>query len=258
MTNRPSHVARAAAIRAGRVGAALALQLMPTPRPDHVLFNSFTGRYSDNPRGLYEQLVRRAPGGRHVWVAEPPLDAFPAGAARVKPFGWRHLEAIGHSGLLVSNVQMANNFRKQSRSVYVQTWHGTPLKRIGSDNERWRGNPRGWRSFERDAAQWDYLVSQNPFSTEIFRRAFPFDGEILEAGDPRNDALNAPDRDQTRRRVRARLASRRARPRSSTPRRGATRWRMSTGSSASRWRSTSTRSRARSATATSSCCGCTN
>ena len=32
----------------------------------------------------------------------------------------------------------------------------------------------------KNSATWDYLISQNPFSTETFRRAFDFHGEILE------------------------------------------------------------------------------
>jgi CDP-glycerol glycerophosphotransferase len=46
---------------------------------------------------------------------------------------------------------------------------------------------------------------QNRFSTEIFRRAFRFEGEVLEVGYPRNDVLSSPGRDAIRRAVRAEL-----------------------------------------------------
>jgi CDP-glycerol glycerophosphotransferase len=205
MRRRAAAQIRAAALRAGRVGASLALQHRARPRPDHVFYSAFTGRYADNPRGIFEELVRRRPGGAHTWMAAPPLDAFPPGVVRVKPYGWRSLDALGRAGLVVSNTQMPNSFRKRGGATYLQTWHGTPLKRIGHDNPRWLADPGGWRRFRRDVAKWDYLVSQNPFSTEVFRRAFRFDGEILEMGYPRNDALNAPDREDVRRRARAEL-----------------------------------------------------
>ncbi|MDR2988624.1 MAG: CDP-glycerol glycerophosphotransferase family protein, partial [Nocardiopsaceae bacterium] len=76
---------------------------------------------------------------------------------------------------------------------HVQTWHGTPLKRLGFDI----GTPSsasGVRYLDYmagDVAQWDLLLSPNPFSTPIMRRAFRFTGEICETGYPRNDALVA-------------------------------------------------------------------
>src|SRR5205814_1536670 len=66
-------------------------------------------------------------------------------------------------------------------------------------------HPKYMRALRRDIAAWDYLLSPNPFSTDVFRRAFRFGGEILETGYPRNDLLSAPDRDATRARARAAL-----------------------------------------------------
>ena len=45
------------------------------------------------------------------------------------------------------------------------------------------------RVFRENSSRWDYLISQNEYSTEIFRRAFAFDKKILEIGYPRNDVL---------------------------------------------------------------------
>ncbi len=50
--------------------------------------------------------------------------------------------------------------------------------------------------FVKNVHTWDYLISQNPFSTSTFRRAFDFKKEMLEIGYPRNDILlreNTPD-----------------------------------------------------------------
>jgi CDP-glycerol glycerophosphotransferase len=107
--------------------------------------------------------------------------------------------------LVVTNRQLPNNYRKRPGTTYLQTWHGTPLKRIGFDNDRWNEKPRGLEAMARDFAKWDFLISQNPFSTEIFRRAFRFDGEILETGYPRNDILSSADAPEERARVRAQL-----------------------------------------------------
>ena len=44
-------------------------------------------------------------------------------------------------------------------------------------------------NFAKNSSTWDYLISQNSYSSEIFKRAFAFDGEMLEIGYPRNDIL---------------------------------------------------------------------
>lgn len=53
---------------------------------------------------------------------------------------------------------------------------------------------------------WDYLISDNPFSTEVFQSCFLYDKDkILETGYPRNDILYAPNRDELAASVKAKL-----------------------------------------------------
>ncbi|WP_256869151.1 CDP-glycerol glycerophosphotransferase family protein, partial [Enterococcus thailandicus] len=91
----------------------------------------------------------------------------------------------------------------------IQTWHGTPLKRLGldiknvtmpgTDTNKYREN------FKNEAARWDYLISPNAYSTEIFRSAFAYEGEILEIGYPRNDILLLPDNSEKIKQIRKKL-----------------------------------------------------
>ena len=185
-----------------RASAAQALQRVQRPDDRRVIFNSFDGHFSDSPRAIYEHLGEGADGRRHTWVAGATA-RFPSGVREVELYGTPFLRELGRSGYVVSNVPMPRNLRARRGQTYLQTWHGTPLKRIGFDNEQWRSNPSGRAGLAQDVARWDYLVSQNPFSTEIFRRAFRFDGDILETGYPRNDVLNSADREERRARVRA-------------------------------------------------------
>jgi CDP-glycerol glycerophosphotransferase len=85
----------------------------------------------------------------------------------------------------------------------VQTWHGTPLKRIHRD-VLWAPEGRLDR-LDEDVAKWDMLVSPNTESTPRLRSGFRYDGEILEIGYPRNDVLCSADRDAMRQRVRTEL-----------------------------------------------------
>jgi CDP-glycerol glycerophosphotransferase len=189
--------------------AALAARLvdaLPT-QPDTVVYNSFHGRFSDNPRAVFEELNRRTREVTHVWTArDARAAAFPPDARVVLPGSWRQLWTAERARYVVANVEMRDTLSRRRGVTFLQTWHGTPLKRVGYDNRYVAANPAGFERDVREYARWDYLISPNSFTTGVLHDAFRgFAGEILEVGYPRNDALNAPDRDAVRARVRRSL-----------------------------------------------------
>jgi CDP-glycerol glycerophosphotransferase len=162
------------------------------PLRDAVLFVSWKGKQcGDNPRGIAEELRRRGDDREHIWVVTDYAADVPPGSRVVLSGTEEYFEALARCRYIVSNDDMQPEFRKRDGQVYLQTWHGTPLKKIGFDI----GKPQfasGTAYFDHlaaDVAKWDLLLSQNPFSTPILRRAFRFGGEICEYGYPRNDAL---------------------------------------------------------------------
>src|SRR4051794_34988316 len=87
-----------------------------------ILFESWHGAYSDNPRAISEALERRDAGLRQAWVTKE------AG----RPNGsLGYLEMLGRARYVVTNLNMPGYYRKRPGQTYLQTWHGTPLKRIG-------------------------------------------------------------------------------------------------------------------------------
>ena len=184
-------------------------QIARRVEPDIVLFASWQGRHADSPRAIADELRRRDAPLRHVWVRSAGARDV-EGAENVRPGSVACLQAFGRARYLVTNSSMPGYFRKKPATTYVQTWHGAPLKRIAFDIERPRfaGAGKYLDDLRRDVASWDYLVTPNSFSTPVFRRAFRFDGEVLETGYPRNDVLLSPERDAIRTRTRARLGIR--------------------------------------------------
>lgn len=168
-----------------------------------IVYNSFHGRYSDNPRALYERL-RDRPGLEHLWLADPAhRAAFPPGAFTVDIETPQARAALESADLIVANTHTEVEWDKGAGTTYLQTWHGTPLKRIHHD-VLWA--PRGRLArLDHDVARWDLLLSPNEVSTPRLRRAFGFDGEILETGYPRNDLLSSTEADEVRARVRGKL-----------------------------------------------------
>jgi CDP-glycerol glycerophosphotransferase len=175
------------------------------PVRDLMVFDAYQGRqFSCNPRGIYEELRRQAPELEYLWVTADGQFTVP-GARTVLVGSREHYAALAQASVIVGNFAQASWFSKRDDQTYVQCWHGTPLRKLGHDApalpyERIQGVD--W--MQHDVPQWDLLISQNPFSTPLFRQAFRYDGEVLESGYPRNDPLHRPSRDLARK-VRARL-----------------------------------------------------
>ena len=98
------------------------------------VYCSFDGRYSDNPRALYRSLSRRGDHDSHVWLYHPKHGAgFPAGVAKVPYGSAAALDALESADLVVANTHLELEWAKKPGATYLQTWHGTPLKRIHYD-----------------------------------------------------------------------------------------------------------------------------
>ena len=179
-------------------------ELREEPLRDVVLYNSFTGRqYSDSPRAVHEELLARGVEVEHQWVSADGQAPVPQTADTVALFSRRWHESLATSRYIVTNQHLPEWFRRRPGQVVVQTWHGTPLKRIGFDIADVQFTDRRYlEKLALEAPNWSLLVSPNTFSTPILRRAFRYRGEVMEIGYPRNDVLFR-DRAEIKERVRA-------------------------------------------------------
>jgi CDP-glycerol glycerophosphotransferase len=161
---------------------------------DAVVFISFKGKQaSDNPLGIAAELRRRGDTREHIWAVNDWSVPVPDGAKPVLMGTEGYWDALARSRYIISNDDMPTGYEKRPGQVYLQTWHGTPLKRIGFDVEQLQSvsGAKYMDHLTADVAKWDMLLSPSPFSTPILKKAFRFSGEILESGYPRNDMLAA-------------------------------------------------------------------
>ena len=178
------------------------------PLRDAVMFVSWKGKQcADNPLAIAEELRRRGDDREHIWAVNDYSVAAPEGARTVLTWTEDYYEALARSRYLISNDDMSGRYHKRDGQVYVQTWHGTPLKKIGFDIEQpqFISGAGYFDVLRQDVAMWDLLLSPNPFSTQIMRQAFRYDGEVLESGYPRNDLLRSGDAGSIAADVRRRL-----------------------------------------------------
>ncbi|GAA0548733.1 CDP-glycerol:glycerophosphate glycerophosphotransferase [Actinomadura livida] len=180
---------------------------------DAVLFSTFSGRqFSDSPKAIHQELLRRDSGLEQLWVVNDAQVELPDTLRAVRLNGKEWHEALATSRYIVTNHRLGDDFQRHPDQVVLQTWHGTPLKKIGKDIKEvhFAYTPGMKKALQSKSAgpavpEWSHLLSPNPFSTEIFRRAFAFKGEMLEVGYPRNDLLHSPDAGAVAAQVKARL-----------------------------------------------------
>ena len=171
-----------------------------------IVYYSFRGRYSDNPRALHQRaLTRGTPGVEHVWLADARYaDSFPAGTTTVPVETPEAVAALESADVVVADNHLPR-FAKRPGTTYVQTWHGTPLKRIHRDALNTVDGEERLALLDEDVTRWDVLVGPSASGAAALSAAFGFTGAVPLTGYPRNDALLAPDAGERRTRVRRAL-----------------------------------------------------
>lgn len=171
-----------------------------------ILFETFMAKnYSDSPKYIYEYIAQNHPEYECVWAINDGAK-IPYGAKTVKRFSFQYAYYLAVSKYLVFNVRPPLWYHKREEQVFLETWHGTPLKRLVFDQEEvTSASPKYKQQFYRQRKDWDFLVSANPFSTKTFRSCFLYEGEMLEYGYPRNDILYWPNKDEIAQQLKEKL-----------------------------------------------------
>jgi CDP-glycerol glycerophosphotransferase len=178
--------------------------------PSVIIFECFLGRrYGGSPRALYEAMLDdpRFAESRFVWPLRNPAHAAEFDqladprTSVVKYRSPEYYRSYGRARTWISNSILAPELVPRHGQIYVQTWHGTPLKRIGLDviettETALNGKAEIDDRYRLEATKVTKFLSASPFTTRVFASAFglPADGPdspFVETGNPRNDTLVA-------------------------------------------------------------------
>lgn len=165
-------------------------------KKNYVVFESFLGKqYSDNPRAIYEYMLEHYPNYQLYWSVDRKFDQpFKDHQVKIlKRFSLKWALIMPRAKYWVINARLPLWLPKPNHTTYLQTWHGTPLKRLALDMDEVHMPATDTKSYKenfvRSTSKWDLLISPNHYSTNIFKRAFQFNKRIVESGYPRNDYL---------------------------------------------------------------------
>ncbi|EGQ1709342.1 CDP-glycerol glycerophosphotransferase family protein [Staphylococcus pseudintermedius] len=168
-------------------------------KPHQILYQVRDGKsITDSPYAIFLGLNAHETFSnyQHIWVVDHP-DTLVFYQEKFKVFqnvsfvikeSNEYLKALTESKFLINNATFPAYFTKKPEQVYINTWHGTPLKHMGFDV---KNNLKGSQNTMKNFLASDYMISPNAHTTNIFKYAFKLDGlysgEILEIGYPRID-----------------------------------------------------------------------
>ncbi|WP_419154689.1 CDP-glycerol glycerophosphotransferase family protein [Weissella bombi] len=164
-----------------------------------IMYETFHGNsMTDNPFALFLEIVKQDVEKKyiHVWV----LSHKPEEDIQVQRFiemenlyfvdlySDEYLSAIARAKFLINNTSFPPYFFRREEQIYINTWHGTPLKTLGKDMA---GSYGQHKNLARNFLQATHILSPNRFTGEKIIYSHDIDGvyqgEIIEEGYPRID-----------------------------------------------------------------------
>ena len=186
-----------------RRGHRLLIEREAGPLRPGVFLESFGGRSAgDNPAAICEDLAAHGVGAPLWWSVVDGTVRVPAGARPVVVGSPQWVEALRTSRVIVTNDHLPSWFSKREGQYLLQTWHGTPIKKLLHDAPR-AVTLRYRRLMDRQVPQWDLLLAQSPQAGRRLQQALGYRGPVRVGEYPRNVRLLGGA--EVRRRVRHEL-----------------------------------------------------
>lgn len=190
---------------AAALAAYLPRRIKGKPDPQLFLFESYNGHsYACSPRAIYEAMLRdsRFDSCRFVWAFKNLESKTLPDTARtscVVSGSAEYFDICSKAGCIIINSSFAEGVTLKNEQTLLQTWHGTPLKRLGFDLDKTGGDKLNSirdnrRRYALNAKRFSYLISPSPECSRRLCTAFGLDRTgrqdiICETGYPRNDML---------------------------------------------------------------------
>lgn len=152
------------------------------PVKNRIFFVSFNGqRFDDSPRVMFEAMLsdKDFKGYDFVWALRNPEKYTIPGARVVDYDSLKYYIMAVSSKIWVTNVTVERGLLfKKKQTLYVNTWHGTPLKKLDQCKHKKR------------KSNIDIFCVQNKYLDHYFEKHFNLNPEALLFSDyPRNDEL---------------------------------------------------------------------
>lgn len=169
-----------------------------TPVENKVMFLTFQGDYTCNPKYIAQELIRQKTDLKMVWDVKGvyPTSDYPMKLNFVKHNTYDFYKELASSKVIIENTNIVERLRahKKKDQFLLQTWHGSlGIKRLDGDvvmGASWR------RLAKKCQKNVDLLLSNSDFESEVFRTAYWGNVPAVMVGHARNDIFFLKDQDE--------------------------------------------------------------
>lgn len=168
-----------------------------------IIFEAYMGRsFSCSPKAIYMELLKdkKYKNYKFIWAfKEPEKYKFlkrKRNTVIIKYASSKYYRYYSKAKYWITNSRLPEVIKKRKNQVYVQCWHGTPLKKLGYDISVVGGNAMNSindirKKYKNDSKRYNYIISPSHFCTNKFISAFNLQRKniIKEIGYPRDDYL---------------------------------------------------------------------
>ena len=170
-----------------------------------VIFCSFNGKsYSCSPKALYEYMSKNKNFKTYKFIwAFADIEKYKfleekENTTLVKIGTKQYNKSLAKAKYWIFNYKIPDFLKPKKNQVFVQCWHGTPLKRLGCDLTHFDNELNTIKGMKKiyklEASKFSYFISPSKFASEKFISAWNLkeigkENIIIEEGYPRNDFL---------------------------------------------------------------------
>jgi CDP-glycerol glycerophosphotransferase (TagB/SpsB family) len=165
---------------------------------NRILFESFHGTtISDSPFYILKELLSRPDAGQYEIYYSSNTDDYQTHKKFIEAnnipvklvciSSYEYLKILATAKYLINNSSFPVYFIKKDEQVYLQTWHGTPLKTLG---KKMRKGIESMYNVQHNFLQATYLMHPNEFTKNAIMEDYNlnalYTGKVALSGYPRN------------------------------------------------------------------------
>lgn len=156
-----------------------------------IVFDNFNGKgFGCNPKYIALELIKENVDCKMIWLVKDMETEMPKQIKKVKYGSLRSYYELSTAKIWIDNVRNYKGVEKKKKQFYIQTWHASiGFKKCEADIEHLL-DKQYIAEAKNDGKITDVMISDSNFVTNVFKKAFWYDGKIEQIGLPRNDVLN--------------------------------------------------------------------
>lgn len=149
-----------------------------------VIFSGHSRKYNDSPRAIYEYMITRPEFKDYTfyWALDDISVSIPGNAIKIVSDTPEYFRTALKCKYWITCVNIERSLKfKRKKCIYLNTWHGIPIKTVGNMAE-------GRNDY--DFSYIDFFCISGDYEIDLYKKSFNIQlDQIIKTGLPRNDIL---------------------------------------------------------------------